>query len=166
MNEPADIHERAKADARRLTSQQRLEGFQPEALHTYTLADGRPFYWVIRMRHPETGDKWIRPMMLVGAGAGGFVLGKPQAPAEGHPLYRLDTLVARHDESVWVVEGEKCADALHKLGLPATTSGSATSAEGADWSPLRGRKVVIWPDNDEPGKNYAAAVTEILRGLK
>ncbi len=47
-------------------------------------------------------------------------------------------------------EGENCADALARLVL-ATTAGGATSHEQADFAPLAGRTVTVWPDNDRPG---------------
>ena len=42
----------------------------------------------------------------------------------------------------------------------ATTSGAADSAPKADWRPLAGRDVTIWPDNDEAGQRYADAVAD------
>jgi DNA primase len=51
-----------------------------------------------------------------------------------------------------LVEGEACADCLVKLGLIATTWPNGALALGkADLSPLGNRKVICWPDNDEPG---------------
>ena len=49
--------------------------------------------------------------------------------------------------------------------LIATTSGSADSAAAADWTPLANRNVIIWPDNDAAGLQYAQTVTEQLRAL-
>jgi len=57
---------------------------------------------------------------------------------------------------VYVVEGEKAAEALRRLGLTVTTSaGGSAAAEKTDWSPLAGRTVVVWPDLDESGRRYA-----------
>jgi putative DNA primase/helicase len=64
-----------------------------------------------------------------------------------------------------LVEGEWCADALVQRGVLAMTSGSASSAEAADWRPLTGRDIMIWPDNDEAGQSYAAAAAEKLSAL-
>lgn len=74
---------------------------------------------------------------------------------ENRPLYNLPNIM-RAPEIV-VVEGEKCADALIAQNIDATTAmgGSNAPFEKTDWTPLRGRKVVIWPDNDETGKAYA-----------
>jgi hypothetical protein len=94
----------------------------------------------------------------------GYELSEPKFP-NGKPLYGLHRLVANSDKEIWVVEGEKKADELNKLGLIATTSGGATSADSTDWGLLRGRTVRIWPDNDEAGKSYAKAVTGKLMGM-
>ena len=66
---------------------------------------------------------------------------------------------------VYVVEGEACADALARLGITATTSGSSSSAEAAEWTPLQGRSVRVWRDHDTAGAKYAADVAERLRAI-
>jgi hypothetical protein len=65
---------------------------------------------------------------------------------------------------VVVCEGEKAADAASTL-LPdhvviASPNGSK-SATKADWSPLAGRYVTIWPDADAAGNDYASAVCKV-----
>ena len=56
-------------------------------------------------------------------------------------------------------EGEKSADAAAGLiGPPWAAIASMNGAKSphrTDWSPLAGRDLVIWPDNDEPGAAYA-----------
>ncbi|GAO98030.1 hypothetical protein Cva_00673 [Caedimonas varicaedens] len=70
------------------------------------------------------------------------------------PLYNLPGIA--QSDSVIVVEGEKCAEALIQKGFCATTAmgGANTPLEKTDWSPLKGKHVLIWPDNDTPGKEY------------
>ena len=152
--------ETAKDAARRLAAPEIAKGFKPEALHTYRSADGSALYWRIRAKHPN-GEKWIRPMRLNGHG---YELGEPSFP-NGKPLYRLDRIASDTEQIVWIVEGEKAADALTKAGILATTSGGADSADKADWTPLRGRRCKLWPDNDEAGARYMLTVSERLRGL-
>ena len=72
----------------------------------------------------------------------------------GTKLYNLHRLAKHPLEKVYLVEGEKCVDALTKLRLLATTSGGATSAKDADWQPLNNREVIIWADNDTAGLQY------------
>jgi hypothetical protein len=153
--------ETPKQAARRLANDAIRQGYEPQALHEYRDAAGAVLFWRVRLKHPD-GSKWIRPMRLNGHG---FELGEPPAPPQGRPLYRLHELAARPDEPAIIVEGEACVDALAALGPLATTSGGADSAAKADWRPLAGRDVTIWPDNDAPGQRYALDVAERLHGL-
>ncbi len=153
--------ETPQAAARRLASAMLARGYRPDALHEYRDAEGEPVFWRIRLKHPETGEKWIRPMRPDGLS---FASGEPEM--ECKPLYRLPELLAADlAEIVVIVEGESCADALAKLGLVATTSGSSSSADAADWSHLRGRRALLWPDNDKAGAKYAESVAAHLRAL-
>lgn len=138
----------------RLTLSKRAKGFRLEALHTYTDAEGKAVYWRIRMSKPGA-EKLIRPMSW--SEDKGYESKEPSFP-HGKPLYRLHELMQA--DEVIVCEGEWCADHLAALGLVATTSGGSSSADKADWSPLAGKQVIIWPDNDDPGARYAAAVAQ------
>lgn len=158
MNGPTETPQQA---ARRLSASAIRDGYKAEALHRYTDRRGRPLYRRIRLKHPHTGEKWIRPMKRNGAG---YELGEPHF-TDGKPLYKLRALTLRPDDRVFVVEGEWCSNALAKAGLLATTSGAAVSAAKADWRPLAGRDVTIWPDNDEAGQRYATEATERLLTL-
>lgn len=56
---------------------------------------------------------------------------------------------------VVVCEGEKAVHALQSLGVTATTSpGGAGKAGLADWTPLAGKTVFLWPDNDAPDEKH------------
>ncbi|MFT4247638.1 MAG: AAA family ATPase [Pseudomonas sp.] len=152
--------------ARRILGRFLSDGYEPVALHEYRDAEGNPVFWRARCKHPD-GRKAIRPFHWSGAA---YVASEPPAPAEGKLLYRLPTLLAATPDAIaYVVEGEGCVDRLVRLGVLATTSGSSASASasagGADWTPLRGRRVRLWPDNDEAGAKYADAVAERLRAL-
>jgi hypothetical protein len=81
-------------------------------------------------------------------------------------LYRLPVLLARPSETVFVVEGEKDADRLHAAGLLATTnSGGANKWKQSHSESLRGREIVIVPDNDAPGREHALQVAKGVHGL-
>lgn len=78
------------------------------------------------------------------------------------PFFKLPSLKAAPAGSlVWVVEGEKAAEAISIVGGVVTTTAGGSKAFGkADHSGfefLRGKRVVILPDNDDPGESYAAA---------
>lgn len=83
------------------------------------------------------------------------------------PLYQLPKLLESPNNTVFIFEGEKCADLGTRLGYISTTSaGGASSANKTDWSPLRGRNVVIFPDNDKAGRKYLRDVCECLSVLR
>src|SRR5690348_4381039 len=98
--------ETARDAARRLAG-----GRKVEALHVYRDAAGEVIYHRIRARDRD-GEKWIRPMRLNGHG---YELGEPAFP-NGKPLYKLDRIAENAAAPIWVVEGEKAAGALTKLG--------------------------------------------------
>lgn len=148
MSELDTIKQAAKA----ITAKQRNQGYQSNGLYQYTDTDGNILYVRLRMDHAN-GEKWIRPLSR--DETGNWTQLKEPIFTEGKPLYHLHLIANNPDKTVWLVEGEKCADALTKLGLIATTSGGATSAKDANWQILAGREVMIWPDNDQAGLQYA-----------
>jgi hypothetical protein len=82
-------------------------------------------------------------------------------------LYRLPELVkADPSQPVFVVEGEKDADTLAGLGWVATTNPMGAGKWRPEYSEaLRGRHVIILPDNDEPGRQHAEKVAKALKGV-
>jgi len=87
---------------------------------------------------------------------------------EPRPLLRLDELAKRPDAPVVVCEGEKSADAAAEL-LPDHVAtcwpNGAQSWHKADFSPLAGREVLLWPDNDNGGLACMASIAEHLHQL-
>jgi len=82
------------------------------------------------------------------------------------PLYGLDRLAKNPGLQVCLVEGEKCTVAGAKKlknAVVASWIGGSSGINCVDWSPLKGRKVLLWPDNDEAGLK---AMIEIWRQIK
>lgn len=44
-------------------------------------------------------------------------------------------------------------------------SGANAPIDKTDWSPLKGKHIIIWPDNDEAGKRYAENAAKKLSDL-
>ena len=83
-------------------------------------------------------------------------------------LYRLpELLAAALEKLVFITEGEKDADRLTVLGLVATTNpfGAGKFHLIKNLVPLRGRRVVVLPDNDRDGRNHAQDVANRLQGV-
>ena len=76
--------------------------------------------------------------------------------------YRLPELVKPETETVYVVEGEKDVATLERWGLVATTAGAAGRWQGQFSDYLRGKTVLIVPDNDDQGRKDALEKAESL----
>jgi putative DNA primase/helicase len=84
------------------------------------------------------------------------------APPDPRPLYHQPGIVAA--AQVVLVEGEKCAQALIDTGICATTAmhGANAPVDKTDWSPLACKAVLIWPDRDKPGWEYATLAAQAI----
>ena len=84
------------------------------------------------------------------------------APPDPRPLYNQPGMV--NDAQVVLVEGEKCAQALIGFGITATTAmhGANAPVDKTDWSPLSAKAVLIWPDRDKPGWEYATQAAQAI----
>lgn len=80
---------------------------------------------------------------------------------------QIDSLTRR----VYVVEGEKCVDALQphlnpKLEAVVTSKQGTGSSHKTDWSPLSAKtdtcEIIFLPDCDEPGDKYIQSVADQL----
>ena len=137
---------------------------EPDAVWDYRDENGRLLGRVVRW-DGENGAKEIRPLTYCESNNGERAW-RWQQFADPRPLYGLDHLARRPGAEVIVGEGEKSADAASRLFpkyVAITSPGGSDAAHTADWSPLCGRNVVIWPDNDDAGRRYAAAVTALAR---
>lgn len=117
-----------------------------QAKYVYDDENGAPLLFVYRIVDLATGKKTFQQASPVERG---FVRAAPPKP---WPIYRRSSI--KDFDAVVVVEGEKCADTLEAIGIPATTSPcGAGNADNADWSPLAGKTVYLWPDNDPVDKD-------------
>jgi len=83
------------------------------------------------------------------------------------PLYGAHRRAAWSDEDeVWVVEGEKACEALWTAGAAAVaTYGASHQPEPEPLGLLRGRRVVLWPDADDPGRKHMLDIAKRLAGI-
>ena len=87
---------------------------------------------------------------------------RKMTPPDPRPLYNQPGMV--NAAQVVLVEGEKCAQALIDADTVATTAmhGAKAPVEKTDWSPLAGKSVLIWPDRDKPGWEYATQAAQAI----
>jgi 5S rRNA maturation endonuclease (ribonuclease M5) len=78
-------------------------------------------------------------------------------------LYRLREVLPA--QSVLVVEGEKDAEVARELGLVATCNAGGAGKWREEYSDfLRGKRVAIISDADEPGRKHAQQVARLIHG--
>jgi uncharacterized protein (DUF927 family) len=125
------------------------------ATYDYTDEDGGLLYQTVRLepkafrqRQPDGKGGWvwnIKGVRLV--------------------LYRLPELLKRATETVFTCEGERDTESIEGLGLLATCNPMGAGKWRPEYSEtIRGRSVVVLPDNDPPGRKHAAVVAaDLLR---
>lgn len=127
------------------------------ATYDYAALDGTVLYQVVRyfpkefrQRRVGPDGKWVWDM----------------TPLKGkHVPYKLPKLKGQN--LVFIVEGEKDADALWHLGLPATTNSGGAKKWGASETKALQQagvsRVVILPDNDQAGQDHATLVASSVK---
>jgi hypothetical protein len=137
---------------------------KPTAFWIYRNAVGRVLFAKVRFDMAD-GSKLVLPLSY-GSEPGSPPKWQWKGVPQPRPLYGLDRLAGHPDAAVLVVEGEKAADAATALFpdmVAVTSPDGAGAANKADWSPLAGRRVAIWPDNDTEGQNYANSVIRMAQ---
>lgn len=131
------------------------KGLTEKARYFYTDASGELKYQVVRYEDHEGKKTFIQCDKN----------GNPGIKGIERLLYNLQNVSNPENQQIIIVEGEKDADNLNRLGFIATTnSGGAGKWEDSFTQYLTGKDIVIIPDNDEPGEKHAARVAGILNG--
>jgi hypothetical protein len=145
--------------------------YRPAHVAAYRDADDRPIGYVLRVEMADGGKftpqvTWAVPTDAP-ADADPVTVGRwcLTALPEPRPLYHAEVLAKMPGKPVIVVMGEKKADALQALlgdgAVVVSWAGGDHGRGHVDFSPLAGRRVIIWPDADTSGR--AAAVGEADR---
>lgn len=113
-------------------------------------------------------DKVFQPLTWCQRARDGACEWRWQGLAGPRPLLHLDELAARPGAPVVLCEGEKSADAASKL-LPTHVAtcwpNGSNSWQKANFAPLSGRNVMLWPDNDAVGLSCMDALAAHLDQL-
>ena len=129
------------------------KGFHETARYEYRDLNDELIYFVCRMEHPAKKKE--------------FVQGTPShwGISDITPILYNWKMVHESDWCV-IVEGEKDVETLKRFGVPATTnSGGAKKWRKEFAECLRGKQVIILPDNDETGMEHADLIARDLSGI-
>ena len=136
---------------------------QEAGRYTYRNAEGQPLFQVRRLHLlNDEGERVSKRFVQYRYDEGRWLPGLEETERVIYRLPEIKKAITR-GEVIYIVEGEKCVHTLHALGLEATTTPMGANA----WKPeyiaqLAGAKIIIIPDNDEPGFNHARAIAEDL----
>ena len=125
------------------------------ATYDYVDEQGEVLYQVVR-----TEPKGFRQRRIVD-GRNVWKLGDVR-----RVVYRLPEIKAAPSRPVFIVEGEKDADNLARLGFLSTTVCSGAGGWRASYAEQIGldRIVICLPDNDEPGRQFAVQAATFFEG--
>ncbi|EIK57893.1 DUF927 domain-containing protein [Pseudomonas brassicacearum] len=141
----------------------------PSKVWIYRDAQGQPLMALYRfdLGPDEDGKprKVFAPLTWCQRADGQITQWRWQGLPDPRPLLHLDELSQRLDVPVVLCEGEKAADAAAEL-MPSYVAtcwpNGSNSWHKADLTPLKGRSVLLWPDNDSSGQSCMEAVAEKL----
>ncbi len=164
----------APATAAAVESDTRCVSFDPAIKHrtpngtvakyVYLYADGTGAFVVYRVEREGEKKSFLQ---FVSRDGKTLVAGGHPAP---RPLFDLPTLMAKPVAPVLVVEGEKAMQGAQRYvpdgWIVTTWAGGAQAWSQTDWEPLSSRRVVIWPDNDDPGQYAADGIAKRLNAYK
>jgi putative DNA primase/helicase len=157
------VHCHAGCDQNAVIDALKARGLWPEhqsahksiivATYDYTDEHGKLLYQVVRYQPKDFKQRRLD-------GCGGWIWRKGARQV----LYRLREVLEA--PIVFAVEGEKDVETLRDYGFVATTNAGGARAP---WLPqyteaLRGREVIVIPDNDTPGRRRALTIARALWG--
>lgn len=130
-----------------------------QTIYVYEDTTGKPTYEVVRVDTPS-GKKIFQRAILPNGERRNSMCGVERVP------YRLSEVLEaqKNNQTIFIVEGEKCAETLRSLGLTATTnSGGAGKWNDCGKYFQKGINIIVIPDNDEPGRKHGAEVATDLK---
>lgn len=131
-------------------------------LYQYTDDEGKVVFFRARFEFSVNGvyEKQLRPLGFYSTKDGeksGWAWKEPPAT----PFYYEHLLTSKPTSRVMIVEGEKTADAAQKIYMDFAVI-SICNERKTKLKKLKGRDVVLFPDNDKPGKDKAIKLAHTL----
>lgn len=138
----------------------------PTKVWTYHDADGAVVFHVCRFDKPD-GSKEFAPRSWWRMAANRHEW-RWKSPTGKLSLYGLDRLAENPSAPIVICEGEKATDAAAAIfpkSVVVCWAGGANAVDRTDFAPLADRPILLWPDNDDPGRKAMAKVAGILCDL-
>jgi len=162
--DPDDILSKLGKDWRDIVYNAGPDYSQPEAVYDYTNESGEVLFQAVRFPGKQFRQRHYAPED-VAARADGYVW---NLDGVRRVLYRLPEVIAAVAEArtVYVVEGEKDVESLREHGKTATCNPMGAGKWREEYTEqLRGAKVIILIDKDDPGRSHAEQVRSALAGI-
>lgn len=133
-----------------------------EDTYIYENEQSIPVLARIKFKNPVTGKKEFSQANIVDSGEFYKLDFKSDKP---NLLYNLPNVIKaiKENKEVFIVEGEKDANTLNKLGFIATTTREVSSINEEILKPLFGGKIVVIGDNDETGIKHINNIRKLLK---
>jgi RecA-family ATPase len=131
--------------------------------HLY-VRDGKSVRCKIKYVRKDGSASWVDYYRVQNKGGRtGWQLKRPEGYVETpYTLQGMDPFdPERKDDYLAWCEGEKDADELSREGIPAISFGSASQIV-SPFEELKGRKIVIFGDNDDAGRKFAKRQAELI----
>lgn len=127
-----------------------------EKRHSYLDASGQEVARVVRKEFADGSKTFIQQRR---AANGGWEYKSPEV----RPIFRAYELAS--EATLVLVEGEKCAERLGEADIPAISlmGGANAKLDAITWGQIAGKRIILWPDADEPGRALMERVEPILR---
>jgi hypothetical protein len=128
--------------------------------HVYEDENGAVESVVVRVER-DNGTKSISQKRPDPNQAGKWIRNTDGCRVIPYKLPRLIEAIAS-EQTIYIVEGEKCADVLWQIGIPATTNAGGACKWKAELNPhFKDADVVLVPDHDDAGFKHINQVGEI-----
>jgi ATP-dependent exoDNAse (exonuclease V) alpha subunit len=137
-----------------------------EAVYAYKDANDKLLGYVVRFVGKEDGKKQTLPVTYCYNAAKDEKAWRLKGFTDkgDKPIFGIEKAICS-SKPILIVEGEKAAIAASKI-LPdysvISWMGGSNAADKVNWDQIKGREVIIWPDNDEAGFKAAEVIKNKL----
>ncbi|AIK96580.1 DUF6371 domain-containing protein [Candidatus Odyssella acanthamoebae] len=155
----------SKPDFRKAPLNYLLDGRTVEAIYPYRSLQGNLLGYVVRLK--DKHNHKITPTLTYCQSNLGRFSWYWKGFREKRSPYGLEK-IKDTTASILIVEGEKTAEAAQQL-FPhysvLTWAGGAKAVLKTDWSPLKQRDIILWPDNDPAGHEAMQKLAHHLKEI-